>query len=132
MPVLINGELLSKELIREEAQRLGQAPDWLSVPDSPEKRIRLQQAAEQFAIDRVLLRQVAEKDTRPLDPQLADAEVQRFETGKLLLFVSTCENSSLMRPAAQASGTSHGEVPGWEPALASEPLREAMRQRAWR
>jgi peptidyl-prolyl cis-trans isomerase C len=80
MPVLINGELLSKELIREEAQRLNLAPDWRNVPDTPEKRIRLQAAAEPFAIDRVLLRQEAEKDTCPMDPAVVEAEIQGLRT----------------------------------------------------
>jgi hypothetical protein len=80
MPVIINGEILPKELVREEAQRLGEAPDWRNVPDSLEKRTHLQQAAEQFAIDRILLRQEAEKDTRPMDPALVENEVQRLRT----------------------------------------------------
>ncbi len=78
MPILVNGELIGKELIREESQRVGQAPDWLTVPESLEKRIRLQQVAEEYAIDRVLLRQAAEKDTRPVDPEILEAEVQRL------------------------------------------------------
>ena len=80
MPVIVNGEILSKDLIREEAKRLGAAPDWRDVPESLEKRVRLQQTAERFAIDRVLLRQEAEKDTRPIDPALVESEVQRLRT----------------------------------------------------
>jgi hypothetical protein len=80
MPVVVNGEILSRKLIREEAQRLSEAPDWRNVPDSFEKRMHLQQAAEQFAIDRVLLRQEAEMDARPVDPALVESEVQRLRT----------------------------------------------------
>jgi peptidyl-prolyl cis-trans isomerase C len=57
---------------------LGEAPDWRKVPESLEKRMHLQQAAEAFAIDRVLLRQEAEKDARPMDPSLVESEVQRL------------------------------------------------------
>jgi parvulin-like peptidyl-prolyl isomerase len=80
MPVIINGEILPRELIREEAQRLNQVPHWRDIPDSMEKRMSRQQAAEQFAIDRVLLRQEAEKDLQPVDPALVENEVQRLRT----------------------------------------------------
>lgn len=80
MPITINGEVLQRELIREEARRLNEAPDWRDVPDGIEKRMRLQEAAEQFAIDRVLLRQEAEKDPRPVDPALVENEVQRLRS----------------------------------------------------
>lgn len=81
MPILVNGELVTKEMIREEEHRLRETPDWQSVPDGLEKNMRLREAAEMRAIDTMLLRQEADKDSTPMDPALVDQEVQRLRTG---------------------------------------------------
>jgi peptidyl-prolyl cis-trans isomerase C len=80
MPILINGEVVPTELIREQERGLAQLPEWQSIPDGLEKGMRLRQAAESYVIDRVLLRQAADKDPRPLDPALVAAQVQRLVT----------------------------------------------------
>lgn len=77
MPILVNGEIIPRELIREEERRLAQLPEWRTIPDDLEKRIRLRESAEWFAIDRVLLRQEADKDRRLIDPALIAAHVAR-------------------------------------------------------
>jgi peptidyl-prolyl cis-trans isomerase C len=77
VPIQVNGEIVPAELIREETRCLAQLPEWGAIPDSIEKRMALREAAEWYAIDRVLLRQAAEKDARPIDPTLVSAHVQR-------------------------------------------------------
>jgi len=78
MPILVNGEVIPKELIRDEERRLRETPEWQGVEDGLEKNVRLREAAEARAIHGVLLRQEADKDTSPIDPGLIDAEVQRL------------------------------------------------------
>jgi peptidyl-prolyl cis-trans isomerase C len=80
MPILINGELIPTELIREEERCLAQLPEWQGIPDGIEKGMRLRQAAELYVIDHVLLRQEADKDPRPVDPALVAAQVQHLWT----------------------------------------------------
>ena len=77
MPLLINGEIIPPEFIGEEERRLAESPEWQSVSDALEKRRRLRQAAEACVIDRVLLRQEADKDSRPIDTAVVAAEVER-------------------------------------------------------
>ena len=79
--ILVNGQPIPNEMIREESQRLGQTPEWQSIPESFEKSLSLRQAAEQCAIDRTLLLQEAEKDPRPIDPALLANELQRRAPG---------------------------------------------------
>jgi PPIC-type PPIASE domain len=78
MPLLVNGELIPTELIREEERCLAQLPEWQGIPDGIEKAMRLRQVAEWYVIDRVLLRQEADKDPRPIDPAAVATEVQRL------------------------------------------------------
>jgi peptidyl-prolyl cis-trans isomerase C len=80
VPLLINGEIVPAELIREEQRCLAQLPEWQSVADGIEKQMRLREAAESRIIDRVLLRQEADKDPRPIDPALVAGQVQRAMT----------------------------------------------------
>jgi peptidyl-prolyl cis-trans isomerase C len=77
MPILVNGEAIPRELIQEEERALAQRPEWREIPDDLEKRMRLREAAEWFAIDRILLRQESEKDRRTVDPALVAAQVER-------------------------------------------------------
>ena len=46
MPIVINGEIVPAELIREQERSLPQLPEWQGVPDGLEKGMRLRQAAE--------------------------------------------------------------------------------------
>ena len=80
MPILVNGELLPKVLVQDEAQRLAEVPAWKALPDGLEKRTQLRQTAEAYAIDRLLLSQEAEKDPRPIDPALVENELRRIRT----------------------------------------------------
>jgi peptidyl-prolyl cis-trans isomerase C len=82
MPIVINGEIVPAELIREQERGLAQLPEWQGVPDGLEKGMRLRQAAESCVIDRVLLRQEADKDSRPIDPALVATQVQRLMTAQ--------------------------------------------------
>lgn len=82
MPILVNGEIVSAELIREEGRCLAQLPEWQAIPDGLEKEMRLREAAEWYVIDRVLLRQEADKDARPIDPALVSAQVQRLSAAQ--------------------------------------------------
>jgi hypothetical protein len=93
MPILVNGEIVPPELLREEERCLGQLPEWQEIPDGLEKTLRLRQAAECSVVDRVLLRQEADKDSRPIDPAVVAAHVEQvsaaqscraiFDTGPL-------------------------------------------------
>src|ERR1700723_1830376 len=76
MPILVNGEAIPPELIQREEQRLAQIGEWQALPDGLDKQMHLRQAAEACAIDRVLLRQEADKDRRPIDPALVTSQVE--------------------------------------------------------
>jgi hypothetical protein len=78
--IFVNGELILNETIREESHHLRERPEWRDLPESVETSTGLRQEAELRVIDRVLLRQEAEKDTRPLERGLVDAEIERLKT----------------------------------------------------
>ena len=82
MPIQVNGESIPAELIREEERRLSQLPEWPDMPDGLDKTVRLRETAEWCAIDRILLRQEADKDPRPIDPALVAAHVERLVTSQ--------------------------------------------------
>jgi peptidyl-prolyl cis-trans isomerase C len=82
VPILVNGEVISTDLIREEGRCLAQLPEWRAVPEGLDKEMRLREAAEWYVIDRVLLRQEADKDARPIDPALVSAQVQRLSAAQ--------------------------------------------------
>jgi hypothetical protein len=77
MPYLVNGQLVSEELIREESGRIGHDPQWQTIPDPAERAQRLRAAAEQSAQDRILIEQAAANDPRPIDAAALEREVQR-------------------------------------------------------
>jgi hypothetical protein len=78
MPILVNGEVIPQELIRDEERRLAQSPEWQAVPDALEKGMRLREVAEASAIDRVLLRQAADRDPRPIDAAVIATHVKHL------------------------------------------------------
>jgi len=80
MPILLNGEVIRSELIRDEERLLAQSAEWQAMPECMEKTIRLREAAEWRAIDRLLLQQEANKDARPIDPSLVSREVEKLRT----------------------------------------------------
>jgi hypothetical protein len=77
MPYLVNGQIVSEELIREEFGRIGRDPQWQNIPDLTERAQRLRAAAEQCAQDRVLIEQIADNDPRPIDPAILEQDVAR-------------------------------------------------------
>src|SRR5438067_1496685 len=77
MPFLVNSELVSEEMIREESDRLAGDPGLRAIPDEIERSLRLRQAAEESAIGRLLVQQVAAGDPRPVEPEAIEQEMQR-------------------------------------------------------
>jgi hypothetical protein len=77
MPHLVNGQVVSEELIQEELGRIGRDPQWQAVLDPAERAYRLRAAAEQSAQDRILIEQIAAGDPRPVDAVAMEQEVQR-------------------------------------------------------
>lgn len=82
MPILVNGEIIPRELIQVEERRLAQVPEWQGIPEGLEKGLRLREAAEWCAIDRILLRQEADKDPRPIDAAFVAAQVERLSAAQ--------------------------------------------------
>jgi len=82
VPIQVNGESIPAELIREEERRLAHLPEWQGIPDGLDKTMRLRETAEWCAIDRILLRQEADKDSRPIDPALVAAHDERLVTAQ--------------------------------------------------
>jgi parvulin-like peptidyl-prolyl isomerase len=78
MPILVNGEIIPRELILDEERRLAASPEWRAIPDALEKQTHLRHAAEACVIDRILLRQAADQDPRPIDPALVSTQVERL------------------------------------------------------
>src|ERR1017187_6358070 len=77
MPYLVNGQVVSEELIQEELGRIGRDPQWQTILDPAERAYRLHAAAEQSAQDRILIEQAAAGDPRPIDAAALEEEVQR-------------------------------------------------------
>jgi peptidyl-prolyl cis-trans isomerase C len=82
MPILVNGEIIPRELILDEELRLAASTEWRAIPDALEKQTHLRQAAEACVIDRILLRQAADKDPRPIDPALLSTQVERLTSAQ--------------------------------------------------
>jgi hypothetical protein len=77
MPYLVNGQSVPEELIKEEFGRIGRDPQWQNIADLAERASRLRAAAQQCAIDRILIEQTAASDSRPIDPAALEEEVAR-------------------------------------------------------
>src|ERR1017187_9897977 len=77
MPYLVNGQPVPEEWIREEEQRLGHDLRFNAIADKAERERQLRIAAQHSAIDRMLVEQAAAQDSRPVDPQAVEQEVQR-------------------------------------------------------
>jgi len=76
MAMLINGERVPDELADEEFGRLKRCRS--ALPDSvptPEDQLRLMAACA--VVDRILIRQHADRDRRPIDSAIIDAEVRK-------------------------------------------------------
>ncbi len=77
MPLLVNGEAVPEDLVREEMERLRRDPRWASVTDLSQREAQLRAAAEHSAIDRFLLESAAANDPQPLDAVWVDQEMER-------------------------------------------------------
>lgn len=77
MPWYVNGQLVPETSIRQESNRIGRDPQWLTISDEAERARRLR-AAEHSAIDRTLIEQHAERDPRPVEPGLFAREMERL------------------------------------------------------
>jgi parvulin-like peptidyl-prolyl isomerase len=80
MPYVVNGHTVPKELIRQESERISRDLTLQSIADEAERARRLRGAAEQSAVDRMLIAQAAANDQRPLDKDALEREVQRLMT----------------------------------------------------
>lgn len=78
MPILVNGEVIPQEFIRDEERRLAQSPEWRVIPEALEKGMHLRHLAEASVIDRVLLRQAADLDPRPIDAAVIATHVKHL------------------------------------------------------
>jgi len=79
MRILVDGQEVPEELIRQAEQWLAHDLRWQSIRDEAERARELHAAAEQAAIERVLVEQVAARDPRPIDPKLIEQEIRRQE-----------------------------------------------------
>jgi hypothetical protein len=68
MPYLVNGQPVPKELISAESSRLSHDLRWQTIPGEAERATQLEAAAEQSAIDNMLVEQAAVADPRPIPP----------------------------------------------------------------
>ena len=73
MPYLVNGQPVPENLIRQAGQFIARNPQWNQIADASERAARLDEAAMQSAIDRMLVAQIAAADPRPIDPILIKA-----------------------------------------------------------
>jgi hypothetical protein len=72
----INGERVPDELVEEEFARLRRCRS-ASETSAPISEAQLRLMAACAVVDRILIRQHADKDPRPIDPEIIEAEVRR-------------------------------------------------------
>ena len=77
MPIIVNGQAIPEALIREESERVSRDLRWASIADPQERGQRIREAAEESAINRMLLEYAAATDPRPIDNTLLEREVER-------------------------------------------------------
>jgi peptidyl-prolyl cis-trans isomerase C len=76
MSYLVNGQLVSEDLVRKEEARLRTDPRWREIGEPGERARRLRAAAEFAAVDAMIVEQMAATDPRPVDPAAMDRELQ--------------------------------------------------------
>jgi parvulin-like peptidyl-prolyl isomerase len=79
MPLTVNGELLPPQFVDLEASRLASHPDFLKIEDEAERLKRLRLAAEEAAVNRMLIAQAAARDPRPVSESDIQRECQAFQ-----------------------------------------------------
>jgi hypothetical protein len=77
MPWLVNGQPVPEQLIQEEAKRLEQDVHFQNITDKAQRTIDLRRAAEDRAIEKILIVQAAFADPRPIDPAAIQQEMGR-------------------------------------------------------
>jgi peptidyl-prolyl cis-trans isomerase C len=77
MPYLVNGQRVPEAWFREEEQRLGHDLRLNAIADEAERARQLRIAAQNSAIDRMLVEQATAQDPRPIDAQTIEQEVRR-------------------------------------------------------
>ncbi len=78
MPITVNGEMLPEAFIEMERERLASHPDFRQIADARERETRLRKAAEETAINRMLMAQAAARDPRPVREQEIQRECDSF------------------------------------------------------
>jgi len=75
IPLLVNGEVVADDLIRDETTKLRNLPGWADEEAQGDGKLRMRAAAEDGAIARVLLRQAVEQDRQALNPTKIEGEL---------------------------------------------------------
>lgn len=79
MALEINGELIEDAVIRAEAQALKpRCVDMLAELDPISAEMQIRELAREQVIERVLLRQEADKDLSPIPPKMLEEALQQF------------------------------------------------------
>lgn len=78
MPLLVNGELLTDEVINREVERLERRPEWKLQPKDSLLQTRLRSAAEQRAVDEILFLQAIKAHGVVASHAAVDAEVTQI------------------------------------------------------
>jgi len=77
MAILVNGERIEEQAIREEAERMRAQYEQAFADEAPATReARLQEWARDNIIERTLLEQAAKADPRPITPEEVDAAIR--------------------------------------------------------
>src|SRR5260370_32228580 len=76
MAMLINGERIPDELVEAEFVRM-RASHCAANGSAPVSEDHLRLMAACAVVDRILIRQHADRDPRPIDPEIIDAEMRR-------------------------------------------------------
>ena len=77
MAILVNGERIEEQAIREEAERMRQQFEQAFADEPPATReARLQEWARENVVERTLLEQAAKADPRPITPEEVDVAIR--------------------------------------------------------
>jgi hypothetical protein len=88
MPYVVNGQLVTEDVVRAQEVQLQRDPQWQRIADQLERAERLRTAAQFAAIDVTLFEQTAANDPRPIDPGAVERELQRLRA------MGSCRNAS--------------------------------------
>jgi hypothetical protein len=77
---VLNGDLVSDELIEQERARLSSGPSLAGIADAAQREAQLQRSAELSAINRMLIAQAAGADSRPIGRAAVESELRRVKS----------------------------------------------------